>query len=356
MTMKAVVVCPGRGSYNKTELGYLQRYFPDEGLMAQFDAQRAGLGQLTLSELDGAARFSLSTHTRGDNASVLIFAAALGDFRALDRTVVDVVAVTGNSMGWYSALACAGAVTPENGFRVANTMGALMQQASIGGQILYPFLDEDWSEPPGRRAELLAIVEEIAATGDRALSLSIDLGGTLVLAGDEPGLAAFDRAVEPVQQRYPMRLRNHSAFHTPLMQPVSEQGRRALPSALFGDPDVPMIDGRGSIWWPHTCDPVGLHAYTLGTQVVDTYDFTKAITVAAREFAPDVFIVLGPGTTMGGAVAQSLVLANWRGMTDKTSFRTAQNDAAMLISMGMPEQRLRVLPKSDRELATSSLT
>lgn len=340
--MKAVVVCPGRGSYNQPELGYLQRHFADKVLLAQFDAQRTDLGQCTLSALDSAERFSNAVHTRGDNASALIFAAALGDFRALDRTVVDVVAVTGNSMGWYSALACAGAVSAEDGLRIANTMGLLMQQAAIGGQLLHPFMADDWRVPSGRRAELLAIVEQIATTSDHALSLSIELGGMLVLAGNEPGLAAFERAVEPAQERYPLRLRNHAAFHTALMAPIAEQGRQALPVTMFGDPALPMIDGRGAIWWPRTCDAAALHAYTLGTQVVEPYDFTKAITVAAREFAPDVFIVLGPGTTMGGAVAQSLVLANWHGMHDKATFRASQDKAAILISMGLPDQRLRV--------------
>ena len=52
---------------------------------------------------------------------VLIYAATIGDFMAIDREQIEVVAVTGNSMGWYSALACGGALTAENGFLVANT-------------------------------------------------------------------------------------------------------------------------------------------------------------------------------------------------------------------------------------------
>ncbi len=93
------------------------------------------------------------------------------------------IAVTGNSMGWYSALACAGAVSPEDGFRIANTMGTLMQRALIGGQLIYPFVDEDWRPQPQRRTQLVALVNEIAATPDQALYVSIELGGMLVLAG-----------------------------------------------------------------------------------------------------------------------------------------------------------------------------
>ena len=335
----AVVVCPGRGTYNKAELGYLSRHFPDAGLLAAFDGQREEAGQPTLSALDGAERFSMATHTRGDNASGLIFAATLGDFLAIHRDEIEIVAVTGNSMGWYSALACAGALAPEDGFRVANTMGTLMQAALIGGQIVHPFMGDDWRPDPARKAGLLALVAEIDARPDHRLALSIDLGGMLVLAGDEAGLKAFESTVEPVDGRFPMRLGNHAAFHTHLQAPVAEQGRAALAPELFGQPALPLIDGRGAVWWPHATDTRALWDYTLGHQVTETYDFTRAITVAAREFAPDLFIVTGPGTTLGGAVAQSLVLAEWRGMGDKAAFKARQEAAPLLVSMGMPEQR-----------------
>ncbi len=335
----AVVVCPGRGTYNKAELGYLARHFPDADLLAAFDAQRAAAGQDTLSALDGAERFSLARHTRGDNASGLIYAATLGDFLAIDREEIEVVAVTGNSMGWYSALACAGALSPEDGFTVANTMGTLMQAALIGGQLVHPFLGDDWRPDPARKTELLGLVADIDARPGHALALSIDLGGMLVLAGDAAGLEAFESAVEPVDGRFPMRLGNHAAFHTHLQAPVAQQGRAALAAGLFGQPALPLVDGRGAVWWPHATDTRALWDYTLGHQVTETYDFTRAITVAAREFAPDLFVVTGPGTTLGGAVAQSLVLAQWRGMEDKAGFKARQAESPLLVSMGMAEQR-----------------
>ncbi len=63
---KAVVVCPGRGTYNKSELGYLREHFPDAALLARFDEQRRAAGQPTVSELDSAEHFSVASHTRGD--------------------------------------------------------------------------------------------------------------------------------------------------------------------------------------------------------------------------------------------------------------------------------------------------
>lgn len=339
----AVVICPGRGTYNKTELGYLARNFPDAALLASFDAQRSEAGQDTLSALDGAERFSLARHTRGDNASGLIFAATLGDFLAIDRGQTEIVAVTGNSMGWYSALACAGATSPEDGFTIANTMGTLMQQALIGGQLVYPFMGDDWQPDTARRQELLGLVAEIDARSDHILLPSIHLGGMLVLAGNEAGLKAFEQAAKPVDRRFPMRLGNHAAFHTPLQQPVAEQGQAKLPIDLFRQPELPMIDGRGAIWWPHASDIGALRDYTLGEQVTQTYDFTRAIAIAAREFAPDLFIVTGPGTTLGGAVAQSLILADWRGLDSKAAFKARQSAEPLLVSMGMDDQRITVV-------------
>lgn len=339
----AVVICPGRGTYNATELGYLGRYFPDSALLAEFDIQRSAGGQQSLTELDGADRFHGSRHTRGDNASGLIFAASYGDFWSIERDRIKVVAVTGNSMGWYTALACAGAASPADGFRIANTMGGLMQRALIGGQTIYPFTETDWRPQPARRAELIALIGEIARQPDHLLDVSIELGGMLVVAGNELGLNAFERAVEPVQQRFPMRLSNHAAFHTALQAPVAAEGRRLLPSSLLRQPMLPLIDGRGAIWWPGACDIDDLWDYTLGAQVTQAYNFTRAIAVAAREFAPDLFIVAGPGATLGGAVAQALILAGWKSMTCKDDFQNHQAREPLLVSMGMPEQRANVI-------------
>ena len=333
----AVVICPGRGTYNKAELGSLRRHFPDAELLNAFDQRRIALGQESLSDLDGAAKYSMAKHTRGDNASALIYAASYGDFLSL-REHIDIVAVTGNSLGWYSALACGGAVSAVDGFEIVNTMGRFMQDALIGGQLVYPHQNDDWTPNPENRDQLLQLIAEIDGRKDHALSLSIDLGGMLVLAGDEAGLSAFEAAA-PSADRFPMRLQNHAAFHTHLMRPISEMGLAALGIELFEQPKIPLIDGRGQIWWPGATRRQELWEYTLGHQVTRTYDFTRAVTIAAREFAPDIFIVLGPGATLGGAVAQSLIQANWLDINDKATFKAKQTQAPFLISMGLENQR-----------------
>lgn len=336
MKKTAVLICPGRGTYNAPELGYIARHHGDQ--LAEFDAYRLTQGQQTVSALDGAAKFSAKLHTRGDNASPLIYAASLLDAQAISDDF-DIVAVTGNSMGWYIALAVAGAATPIAGFEIVNTMGTLMQERLIGGQVLYPFVDDNWQEITGKRDELLALVHQIDARKGHRLAVSIHLGGMLVVAGDEAGLAAFEAAV-PAYDRYPMRLPNHAAFHTDLQAPVAVAGQARLGVDLFGTPDIPLIDGRGAIWWPGATNPAALRDYTLGIQVTETYDFTRAIEVAAREFAPDVFIVTGPGATLGGAIAQSLIGIGWDAIGDKATFQARQSASPILIAMGRDEQRL----------------
>src|SRR3546814_13841773 len=90
-------------------------------------------------------------------------------------------------MGWYSALACAGAVSVEDGFRISNAMGLNSQTHGPGGQILLQIVDEDWRPVPSLRAALLDLVAHIDARADHRLALSIDLAGMRVFAGNEEG-------------------------------------------------------------------------------------------------------------------------------------------------------------------------
>ncbi|MEM9233429.1 MAG: ACP S-malonyltransferase [Pseudomonadota bacterium] len=337
MTRKrtAMVICPGRGVYNAAELGYFQRHHADKArILASFDAQRAERGQTPLADLDGADRFVLSKFTRGDNASGLIYACSWGDFLSIDRNAFDVVAVTGNSMGWYTTLACGGALTGDTGFEVVNTMGTIMQEDLIGGQLIYPFVDEHWREIPGAKAQLLDLVSDI-----EDLHVSIYLGGMVVLAGLEPALEAAEGRLAPLQDRYPMRLANHAAFHTPLLSGNAERGRSALPPALFSQPDIPMIDGRGHVWLPRASDLESLWTYTLGQQVTETYNYTNAVISGLHEFAPDIVIILGPGTTLGGATAQAMIASEWHGITSKADFIARQKEDPIVLSMGMDDQR-----------------
>lgn len=343
----ALVVAPGRGTYGKGELGSIARLhgarFGD--LLANFDAQRRDRGQPTVSELDGAERFSVATHMRGDVAAPLIYTATVLDWLSIDRDKYDVVAVAGNSMGWYSALALGGAVSAEDGFRISNAMGLNSQTHGPGGQILLQVVDDDWRPVPGLRDKLLGLVADIASRPGHALALSIDLAGMLVLAGNEEGLAALLADAPPTPGRDPLRLAGHGPFHTPLMFGSSDKAKAELPHSLFGRPPLPLVDGRGHIWRRHASDPATMWDYTFGHQILAPYDFALSVQVAVREFAPDTIILPGPGDTLGGAIAQSLIGIGWQGIAGKADFMARQAADPILLSMGRAEQRALVVAK-----------
>ncbi|MCB1782519.1 MAG: ACP S-malonyltransferase [Alphaproteobacteria bacterium] len=337
MKKTAAIICPGRGTYNKDELGYLRRHHADKSAFIQtLDDFRKKNSQPLISILDAAETFSPQDHLRGDNASPLIYACAYADFLSIDQSKIDIVAVTGNSMGWYIALACAGALSPEGGMEVVNTMGTLMQERQTGGQVLYSFIDDNWREIPGKRQELLYLTNEIPD-----LYISIELGGMIVFAGTDEALKTLLTKLEP-QGRFPLRLPGHGAYHTPIMEPIAAKGRALLSPDLFSAPAIPLIDGRGKIWSKYATDPAEIYAYTLDHQVTKTYDFTRAVQVTLKEFAPEILIIPGPGNTLGGAVAQSALFIDWHGIQAKEAFTTRQEKNPFLLSMGLEEQRRTV--------------
>jgi acyl transferase domain-containing protein len=340
---RVVVVCPGRGTYNAPEWGYLKHHHVDKGsLLESFDDYRRLHQQPTLTELDGEKAYSLKLHSRGGHVSSLIYACSYADFLDIDQDRYEIVAVTGNSMGWYTSLAIAGALDAQKGLHLVNSMGRLMQECLIGGQLLMPWVDDDWRPDWDARARYLAVAENICQSGEGRAYLSIDLGGMLVFGADAPGIAALNREL-PKKDKFPIGLLNHAAFHTPLQESVREIAKESLGPELFNSPKIPLIDGRGHIWSPWSTDPHSLRDYTLSHQLTQTYDFSAALRVAIREFAPDKLIILGPGTTLGGAVAQSLILCNWQDLNSRSAFKKRQENNPLVVSMGMSGQRPLVL-------------
>ena len=341
---KVVVICPGRGTYNKEELGYLQRLHADKTeIITLIDEFRDRQGQMSVSELDGMENYSMRVHTAGENASALIYACALADYHAINKDQFDVVAVTGNSMGWYIALAVAGALAPEQAIELINTMGSMMSEGVIGGQMIYPIINDDWQIDPVREQQVLQSLAQANQQQGCEVYLSINLGGYLVFGGNKAGLLALEKLLPELQDRYPMNLFNHGAFHTPLLNEVSQQAKSLMSVDMFKAPNIPLIDGLGQVWQPYSCDVEHLYDYTLGSQVVAPYNFSKAIEVAIKEFAPDKLIILGPGATLGGAVAQGLISHQWQNLQSKADFIAKQKQEPFILAMGLAEQRKQVV-------------
>ena len=331
---RAVVVFPGRGSYAATELGYLARHHSSQmDLIRALDDRRSSNGATPTGELDGMDKFSPSKHLPGRNASNLIYTCAQADFRAIDRDRIEVVAVCGNSLGWYLTFAASGALTLEEGAHLVDTMGGLMERDGVGGQLLCPISDDLWRIDPEKRSWVFDAINRT----DNAY-LSIDLGGTLVLAGDAKAIKILQEELSNTDGA-PVQLPKHAAFHTPLLNDVSETARAQLLLEAFSAPDIPMIDGRGKIWSPSATNTHELYDYTLGHQIVAPYDFAKSVEVAIKEFAPDMVILTGPGGSLGAPIAQCLIANNWQDIGDRSTFMDRQTNDPFLVSMGREDQR-----------------
>lgn len=329
---RIVIICPGRGTYTRDTSGYLAAFGTSaKPQIAYMDEQQKSVGNSTITELDSKP-FRAIIHMSGEHASPLIYACSLSDFLSIDQEKYEIVAITGNSMGWYSALALSGALTHENAYSLISTMGSMMKEGTIGGQIIYSIVDENWHVDASEKEEVLAEIKNVSA------HVSIYLGGYLVIGGEQSALDILLKKL-PAKDNYPFQLPFHAAFHTPLLDSISKKACELLPQSIFQKPSVSLVDGRGHIWSPFSTETVDLYNYTLGHQVTNAYDFFTAITVAIKEFCPDKLVLLGPGNTLGGSIGQIMIENNWLDINSKSAFSSLQKENPYLISMGMEEQR-----------------
>lgn len=323
---RVALLCPGRGSYTEKSLRSLSEAHP---WVARADELRAERGLLELSHLDGAGRFSTATHLKPSNVAPLIWLVTMIDAeRALAEH--ECACIAGNSLGWYTALAVAGALDFDDGFRLVQEMALLQEQLGSGGQLIYPLVDEDWRRDAQREAAVLAALE---SAGGQAFP-SIALGGYAVLAGSEAGLEHVLRSLPQAKlgaNTYPLRLVQHGAYHTPLASAVAQRASETLSTLAFKAPRFTLIDGRGVRFTPWSCDVGELRRYTLGAQVDRPYDFTLSVRVALREHAPEQLVLPGPGNTLGGVCGQILAAEGWRGIRSKADFERAQQESAPIV-------------------------
>ena len=329
---RVIVVCPGRGSYTRETSNYLSGLKPDiSNHIISFDKKRESENLTKISELD-KNNFRSKIHMTGENASPLIYACSVKDFMLIDKTKYDIVAICGNSMGWYIALALGGAITFDKGYDLIQTMGTLTQNHGSGGQIIYPIINDEWQIDIEKKELVLKEIENSNSF------ISIYLGGYIVIGGDQNSL---DRLLKklPRNDKYPFQIPFHSAFHTSLLSGVVATAQSSFNRNIFNRPSIPLVDGRGNIWSPWSTNKSELYNYTLGHQIIKPYNFSASIEVAIKEFCPDNIILLGPGNTLGGPVAQVLIDHNWNDLKTKSEFVKNQAKNPFVLSMGIDEQR-----------------
>ncbi|MDA1265013.1 MAG: ACP S-malonyltransferase, partial [Planctomycetota bacterium] len=126
---RAALFLPGRGSYTEASLGSLP---PGDPWVLAAEALRAEFGLAPLGELDQATKFEPARHLKPSNVSALIYVKSMLDARAAAERY-ELVCVGGNSMGWYTALAAAGALEFADGFRLVQRMALLQEEGAPGG-------------------------------------------------------------------------------------------------------------------------------------------------------------------------------------------------------------------------------
>ncbi len=328
----AVLLCPGRGSYGRDELGFLARTLrkgPIADALSACDDRRRSQGREPLSAIDRAEKFRPGLHLDGENAAELIYFGTMLHQQQL-RERYDIVAVAGNSLGWYTALAASGALDAASGWRLVATMAALQKEVA-GGQILTTTVDEQWRRDDQLRQGVFDALRAVRQQGDgNFCDLSIRLGGHEVLAGTEAAVAALLATLPKVkvgEREFPFRLAGHGPFHTNLCNGTAERARAQLADLPVAAPACHLIDGFGNVHSPWSADPRELWSYTTGAQVTETFDFSASVRTAMREFQPDVLLCAGPGSSLRAPVGHCVLREGWRGIATRQQLFDSQRIA-----------------------------
>ena len=329
---RIVIICPGRGSYTRETQGDLNKYKePHIDKINYMDKQRLKAGLTSLTDLDTTI-FKSNIHMKGENASTLIYASSLIDYHSIDQSKYKIVGIIGNSMGWYSTLAFCQSLDYQSSYALIDTMGSMMKDNIIGGQIIYSITDDNWKINNDLKEKCQNEINKVGA------QISIYLGGYLVIGAEQTVLNKLLKIL-PKNGKYPFQLPFHAAFHTSLLESISQKAKSAFSSDIFFKPKIPIIDGRGHIWSPWSTNEIDLYNYTLGHQVYKPFNFTKSLTVAMKELSPDNIVLLGPGNTLGGVIGQIICQIKWKNILSKDDFVKRQKENPFLISMGIPNQR-----------------
>ncbi|WP_375570581.1 ACP S-malonyltransferase [Seohaeicola saemankumensis] len=230
--MSRAYVFPGQGAQAIGMGRDLAQAYP--AAKAVFDEVDDALGE-KLSALIWEGNQDELTLTQ--NAQPALMATSMAVVRALDAEGVklsDAGFVAGHSLGEYSALAAAGALSVADAARLLRTRGRAMQDAvpvGVGAMAALLGLDFD-----GARA-----VAEEAAQGQVCQAANDNDPGQVVVSGH---LAAVERAVEIARGRGAKRaviLPVSAPFHCALMQPAAEVMRAALADVTLNVPVVPLV-------------------------------------------------------------------------------------------------------------------
>jgi [acyl-carrier-protein] S-malonyltransferase len=288
--MSIAFLFPGQGS---------QAVGMGKGLAATFAVARA-----VFDEVDAALGDKLSTTmwegpadrvTLTENAQPALVAVSLAAMRVLEAEAGvdlkrDAAFVAGHSVGEYSALAAAGALTLADAVRLVRIRGRSMQQAvPVGVGAMAALIGAEFEQATAIAAE--------AAQGEIVQAANDNGGGQVVVSGHK---AAVERAVEIAKAkgvRRAMMLPVSGPFHSALMQPSAAVMADALAKVTVKPPSVPLV---ANVLAKPTSDP-GEIVRGLVAQVTGTVRWRESIAFMAQA-GVTTFYEVGSGKVLSGLV------------------------------------------------------
>jgi [acyl-carrier-protein] S-malonyltransferase len=198
--------------------------------------------------------------------------------------------VAGHSLGEFTALAAAGALSFEDGVRLVRERGRLMKEAGV--------------KSPGAMAALLGL--DTSAVRDLCARASERTGGVLVLAndncpgqivisGDEVTLQEGMTLAKEIGAKRAVKLAVSISAHSPLMEPASAQFRKTLAETVFQTPQVPVL---GNV---NAAPLMSIEAIReeLSMQLTSSVRWTESVRAMIATGAQR-FIELGPKDVLSG--------------------------------------------------------
>ena len=288
--MTAAFTFPGQGSQAVGMGKALAEAFPVA--RAVFDEVDAALGEkLTATIWDGPAETLQLT----ENAQPALMAVSLAALRVLENEAGVTVRgnaafVAGHSLGEYSALAAAGALSITDTARLLRIRGRAMQKAvPVGVGAMAALLGLDYEAAVAVAAE--------AAQGQVCDAANDNGGGQVVVSGHKE---AVDRAVEIAKgkgAKRAMLLPVSAPFHCKLMQPAADAMAEALSSVSIQTPVVPLV---ANVLASAITDPEEIRR-RLVEQVTGTVRWRESVTFMAGQ-GVKLFVEIGAGKVLSGLV------------------------------------------------------
>ncbi|WP_341366359.1 ACP S-malonyltransferase [Yoonia sp. BS5-3] len=281
-------VFPGQGAQSIGMGKDLADSYP--AAAAVFEEVNDALGE-DLSALIWGGDLEELTLTR--NAQPALMATSLAAIRALEAegvTMEGVSFVAGHSLGEYSALAAAGALSVADTARLLRMRGTAMQEAvPVGVGAMAAVLGLDF--------EAVAEVAAEAAEGDVCAAANDNDPGQVVVSGHKD---AVERAIEIAKARGAKRailLPVSAPFHCSLMAPAADLMAEALAKVDIAAPSVPLV---ANVLAQDVSDPAQIQTL-LVEQVTGSVRWRESVAFMAAKGVTD-FYEIGAGKALSGMI------------------------------------------------------